>query len=626
MTQSQNTGHSAALAFAWVLLLACAGGSIATAAEASKRPDGAQTWAKFCSSCHDQVAPRIPPREALTRLSPQRIMRTLDFGLMMSVAYPMRREEREAVAAYIGKGRDDIAPPASAMCGPGTRIMSSASKAAWTGWGPSPDNARFQDAASAGLDGSRIGNLKLKWSFGFPGDVIAFAAPTVLRGTMFVGSAGGMVQALDARTGCIHWSYQSGGPVRNPPTITQDAGRTLLLFTDQVGGVYALDAASGRQQWKTRVESHEATRLTGAIAVHDGLAFVPAASWEESRAVDPAYPCCTFRGSLSALNVHDGKVAWKTWMVPEPKQTHVTAAGTKRYGPSGVGLWSAPAIDAARGLVYVGTGNDYTHPATPLSDAVVAIQMKTGRIAWSRQISPKDVFNAQCARGGDKDCGPDHDFAAPILFIRAPGGRELLIAGQKSGVVSALDPADQGKVLWQTRVGVGSSSGGVQWGMASDGARVYAAVADAVRNGGDQGSLQIGNANFDPVKGGGLTALDVLTGAKVWFAPSTPCAPPREGCSPAQPGAVSVIPGAVISGSMDGHLRAFATSDGRKLWDVDTQQRYTTLNGVEAQGGSLDGAGAVVVDGMLYITSGYPRLGGAPGNVLLAFGLDSSRP
>lgn len=592
----------------------------------ARRPDGAQTYAKFCAACHDQAAPRIPPRDALTRLSPQRIMRTLDFGLMMSVAYPMRREEREAVASFLGKGRDDIAPPASALCRADAHIMSSPSSAEWTGWGPAPDNTRFQDSTAAGLDGSRIGALKLKWSFGFPGDVIAFAAPTVLGGTLFVGSAGGRVQALDARTGCIHWSYQAAGPVRNPPTVTQDNGRTLLLFTDQVGGVYALEARTGKQVWKTRVESHEATRLTGAIAVHDGLAFVPAASWEESRAVDPAYPCCTFRGSISALRVRDGKVAWKTWLVPEPKQTHVTATGTKRYGPSGVGVWSAPAVDAARGLIYVGTGNDYTHPATALSDSVLALQMKTGRIEWSRQISPQDVFNAQCARGGDKDCGPDHDFAAPILFVRAPGGRQLLIAGQKSGVVTALDPAAQGKLLWQTRVGVGGSSGGVQWGMASDGARVYAAVADAVRNGGDQGSLQIGNANFDPVKGGGLTALDVLTGAKLWFAPSTPCSPPREGCSPAQPGAVTVIPGAVISGSMDGHLRAFASSDGRKLWDVDTQRSYTTLNGVEARGGSLDGAGAVVVDGMLYITSGYPRLGGAPGNVLLAFGLDSNRP
>jgi polyvinyl alcohol dehydrogenase (cytochrome) len=553
-------------------------------------------------------------------------MRTLDFGLMMSVAYPMRRDEREAVAAYLGKGKDDIAPPASALCRSDTRILSSVSKATWTGWGPAPDNTRFQSAAGAKLDGSQIGQLKLQWSFGFPGDVIAFAAPTVIRGTLFVGSAGGTVQALDARTGCIHWTYQAAGPVRTPPTVAVDNGRELLLFTDQVGGVYGLDAATGRQLWKTRVETHEATRLTGAIAVHEGLAFVPAASWEESRAVDPAYPCCTFRGSISALKVRDGKVVWKTWLVPKPKQTHVTAAGTKRYGPSGVGVWSAPAIDAARGLIYMGTGNSYTQPASELSDAVIAVEMKTGRIAWSRQISPKDVFNAQCARGGDHDCGPDHDLAAPILFLRAPGGRELLIAGQKSGIVSALDPANRGNVLWQTRVGIGGISGGVQWGMASDGAHVYAAVADFVRNAGDLGSAQIGNANFDPAKGGGLTALDVLTGAKVWFAPSTPCSPPREGCSPAQPGAVTIIPGAVFSGAMDGHLRAFSSVDGKLLWDVDTQRRYATINGTEAQGGSLDGAGAVVVDGMLYINSGYPRLGGAPGNVLLAFGLDSNRP
>jgi polyvinyl alcohol dehydrogenase (cytochrome) len=212
------------------------------------------------------------------------------------------------------------------------------------------------------------------------------------------------------------------------------------------------------------------------------------------------------------------------------------------------------------------------------------------------------------------------------MLVRAAGGREVLVAGQKSGVVYGLDPSSRGKLLWQTRVGIGSSSGGVQWGMASDGKNVYAATADAVRTAGDQGSLQIGNATFDPVKGGGLTALDVLTGRKTWFAPSTPCKPVREGCSPAQPGALTVIPGAVFSGSMDGHLRAFSTVDGRLIWDYDTQRSYQTANGVAAQGGSLDGAGAVVVDGMLYINSGYPRLGGAPGNVLLAFGLDSNRP
>jgi polyvinyl alcohol dehydrogenase (cytochrome) len=256
----------------------------------------------------------------------------------------------------------------------------------------------------------------------------------------------------------------------------------------------------------------------------------------------------------------------------------------------------------------------------------VALDLRDGHVAWSRQLLAKDVFNAQCARGGATDCGPDHDFAAPIMLVKAPDGREILVAGQKSGMVFALDPDALGKPLWQARVGIGSSSGGVQWGMSSDGHHVYVAVADAVRTAGDQGSLQIGNASFDPVKGGGLTALDVRTGAKAWFAQSAPCAPVREGCSPAQPGAVTAIVGAVFSGSMDGHIRAFSTADGKLLWDFDTQRDFDTINGVPARGGSLDGAGAVVVDGMVYVNSGYPRLGGAPGNVLLAFGLESKRP
>jgi len=219
-----------------------------------------------------------------------------------------------------------------------------------------------------------------------------------------------------------------------------------------------------------------------------------------------------------------------------------------------------------------------------------------------------------------KGCGPDHDFAAPAMLVRTPGGREILVAGQKSGVAFGLDPDADGRLLWETRVGLGGTAGGIQWGMASDGRLVYAATADAVRTVGDPSSPQVGNATFDPVKGGGLTALDVLTGRKVWFAPAVPCQPVRDGCSPAQPGAVTAIPGAVLSGSMDGHLRAFSADDGRVLWDVDTRRPYTTINGVPAQGGSLDGAGPVVVDGMVYVNSGYPRLGGAPGNVLLAFG------
>jgi polyvinyl alcohol dehydrogenase (cytochrome) len=609
-------------ACAFALLALHAGASAAWAQAAAP---GAEIYAKHCASCHDQTSPRIPPRDALAKLSPARILRTLDFGLMMSVAYPLRRDEREAVAAFLGKGPDDTAPPALAMCKAGRPLRDTSARGAWTGWSPSGSNTRFQSAEQAGLTAATVPQLELKWAFGFPGDVTAFAAPTVMNGTLFVGSAAGAVQAIDARSGCIHWTYMASGPVRSAMTIATDGQRRTLVFSDQNGSVYSVDARNGEEMWKTRVEAHEATRLTGGFALYDGVAFVPAASWEETRSIDPAYRCCTFRGSVTAVRVRDGKVVWKTYLVDQPVKTGTTAAGTDTLGPSGAGVWSAPTVDGARGVLYVTTGDNYSYPATATSDAVMALDLKTGRVVWSRQTTPNDVYNSACG-GRGANCpannGPDFDFGSSALLVKTAGGRDVVVAGQKSGVVYGLDPGDGGRLLWQTRVGAGGTNGGVQWGMASDGQRVYAAVSDVGRQaGGIGGAATVGNAVLSPTQGGGLTALNVLDGSKVWVAPGTPCSPPRPGCSPAQPAAVTAIPGVVFSGAMDGHLRAFSTVDGKVLWDVDTAKTYTTVNGVPGSGGSLDGAGPVVAGGMLFVNSGYPRFGGMPGNVLLAFGL-----
>jgi polyvinyl alcohol dehydrogenase (cytochrome) len=594
----------------------------APAAAQTERPSGAEIYAKHCASCHDQTSPRVPPRDALTKMSPARILPTLDFGLMMSVAYPLRRDEREAVAAFLGTGPDDTAPPAQAMCKAG-RALATATLGAWTGWSPSPANTRFQPVDQARLSAAEVPRLELKWAFGFPGDVTAFAAPTVLGGTLFVGSAAGSVQALDAKSGCIYWVYKASGPVRSAMTVASDGRRRILLFSDQNGSVYAVDARSGEEMWKTRVEAHEATRLTGGFALHDGLAFVPAASWEETRSIDPAYKCCTFRGSVTAVRVRDGSVAWKTHLVDMPAKTGTTAVGTDTFGPSGAGVWSAPTVDASRGVLYITTGDNYSYPATATSDAVMALDLKSGRIVWSRQTTPNDVYNSACG-GRGPNCppnnGPDFDFGSSAMLVKTAGGRDVIVAGQKSGVVYGLDPNDHGRVLWQTRVGAGGTNGGVQWGMASDGRYAFAAVSDVGRQpGGIGGAAGLGNAPLHPTQGGGLTALNVLDGSKAWVSPGTPCAPPRNGCSPAQPAAVTAIPGVVFSGAMDGHLRAFSTTDGKLLWDVDTAKPYTTTNGVPGTGGSLDGAGPVVAGGMLFVNSGYPRFGGMPGNVLLAF-------
>jgi polyvinyl alcohol dehydrogenase (cytochrome) len=616
-----HVGSSILLAAACALIVSV--GNVASKAQAG--PDGAQLYAKYCASCHDQVGARIPSHQALTKMSPARILRTLDFGLMMSIAYPMRRDEREAVSRFLGTGTDDSAPPPGAFCKVDRPIVSGASRDAWTGWAPSQANTRFQAADGAGITNRNISRLQLRWAFGFAGDVIAFAAPTVLNGTLFVGSAGGVVQALDARSGCLYWRYQASGPVRTAMTVAAEGGRHTLVFSDQNGLVYAIDARTGTEHWKKRIEDHEATRLTGSIAVHDGVAFVPAASWEETRSIDPGYPCCTFRGSVTAVRVRDGSVVWKTYLVDVPNRTGQTAVGTATFGPSGAGVWSTPTIDQPRGVLYITSGDNYSHPATVTSDAILALDLKTGAIAWSQQTTPNDVYNSSCGTRGancPEDAGPDFDYGSSAMLVRAANGRDVLIAGQKSGVVYALDPANKGRLLWQARVGKGGTNGGVQWGMASDGRNVYASVSDVVRVGRVTGPTPIGDAQLDPEQGGGLTALNIADGSRVWFAASRPCDPPRPGCSPAQPGAVTAVPGLVFSGSMDGHIRAFSTADGTLLWDVDTQKEYSTVNGVAAKGGSLDGAGPVVVGGMMFVNSGYPRFGGAAGNVLLAFGVN----
>jgi len=441
---------------------------------------------------------------------------------------------------------------------------------------------------------------------------------------LITGSAGGVVQALDAKTGCLYWLYQASGPVRSGMGVSTENGATTLVFSDQNGWVHGIDARTGKGRWKKRVEEHEATRLTGTPAVHDGVAFIPAASWEETRSIDPGYPCCTFRGSITAVRARDGAPVWKTYLVDAPKQTGKTSVGTPTFGPSGAGVWSRPTVDARRGLLYIATGDNYSHPATATSDAIMALDLKTGRIAWTQQTTPADVYNSSCGAKGvncPEDSGPDYDFGSSAILVKNSSGKDIVVAGQKSGVVYAVDPDQKGKMLWQARVGKGGTNGGVQWGMASDGRALYASVSDVVRPpGGVGGPAPVGNANLDPNIGGGLTALSLDDGHKLWFAPSHPCAPLRAGCSPAQPGAVTVIEGAVFSGSMDGHIRAYATADGKELWDFDTRKPYTTVNSASGKGGSLDGAGPIVVGGMVYVNSGYPRFGGEPGNVLLAFG------
>jgi polyvinyl alcohol dehydrogenase (cytochrome) len=588
---------------------------------AAQTVSGEALYKTRCAACHDNADGRTPPRAVLQAMTPSRILRTLDFGAMMTIAYTLRREEREAVAAFLGKPGPEPRPRPEAYCADRSVSVIDVTKASWNGWSPSRDNARFVPAPLAGLTAEQVPKLKLKWAFGFEGDVSAFSQPTVIGNQIFVGSASGVVHALRADTGCLQWTFQANGPIRSAIVATPFEGGHLLLFGDLTGWFYAIDAASGGQVWRARPEEHEAVRLSAPPVVHDGLVIIPVASWEESRALNPDYPCCTFRGSVTALRLTDGNIAWKRFMVPAAAlRTGKTPTGTDTFGPSGVGIWGSPTIDVKRRRIYVTTGNNYSLPATPLSDAVVALDLDTGAIVWSHQALPNDVYNSACsltpkASSCPEGSGPDYDFGSPAMLVTMPNGRELVLAGQKAGIVWAFDPDANGKVVWQSRVAKGGINGGVQWGMASDGQRVYAATSDVVV------ARTATTRTLDPTAGGGLTALRVADGSVEWHAEPPSCAG-RPNCSPAQLAAVTAIPGVVFSGSLDGHLRAYSAQDGKVIWDFDTVREYQTVNGVKASGGAIDGPGAVVANGMVLVNSGYMRFGGLPGNVLLAFGVE----
>ena len=534
---------------------------------------------------------------------------------MAEIGKALSAAEKQAVASYLAAGSGPrAADPRTGACPPGAALPDPASMPMWNGWGNDDANTRFQTAQAAGLTAADVPKLTLKWAFGFAGATSSSGQPTVAAGRVFVGNDNRQVYALDAASGCTHWSFTADAGVRTAIVIARlpvgGVARTIAMFGDVRANAYAVDAQTGALLWKKKVDEHAAAKITGAPSFANGRLFVPVSSFEEVPGARPNYPCCTFRGSVVALDAATGKEIWKTYMIAEePKIVGKNSAGTPMWKPAGAAIWTSPTIDRAKNLIYVATGNAYTEPAAPTSDAIVALDMKSGAIQWVQQATPNDVFVIGC-KPGDENCpddvGPDFDFGnSPILRTLA-GGRRILTLGQKSGVVYGLAPDDRGKILWQFRAGKGGALGGIEWGSAADEQNIYVPVSDVLG---------------PSAQAGGLYAIKLATGERVWHAPAPPLScTTGPGCTGAQSAAVSVMPGIVFSGSIDGHLRAYATADGTIVWTFNTMRPFDTVNGVPAQGGSIDAAGPVIAGGLVLTNSGYGLWRGKPGNVLLAFG------
>jgi len=394
--------------------------------------------------------------------------------------------------------------------------------------------------------------------------------------------------------------------------------------------MYALDAVDGRLLWKTKAVDHPSI-VTATPRVYDGVIYQPISSYEEALAARPDYQCCTFRGSVVALDAGTGKTIWQSFTIAQaPTPTRKNAAGAQQYGPSGAAVWSSPTIDPQRGALYVATGDNYSDPPTSTSDAVLAMDLKTGKLLWSQQLTAGDSYNNSCSTPQRANCpstaGPDADFGQPPILVNARGAKPELVIAQKTGMAYALDPDRQGEVLWRTQAGEGGKFGGSQWGSAADARNMYVAISgQKIRAVRDPQSPRGFRFVLDPRDGGGLVAIDLTTGKIVWSVkPPAPPTCPAAGtdCSPAQSAAVTAIPGVVFSGSVDGHLRAYAAGSGDVIWDTNTAHPFDAVNGGAARGGSIDAAGPAVVNGMVFANSGYGQWGGMPGNVLLTFSVN----
>jgi polyvinyl alcohol dehydrogenase (cytochrome) len=599
------------------------------AAFAADDPYAAELFQKHCAACHNSEAGaggRVPQISALKSMTPAAIQKTLESGVMKQQAAPLSPDERQRIASFLGtavtleRKREEIANLCPADSTPDE-------SPAWASWGGGLANTRFQSAKDAGLRAEDLPRLKLKWAFAFPDTSTMRSQPAVYGGKVFAGGQDGTVYALDMKTGCVYWSTTVQSQVRSGITVGEAGGNPALFFGDSAGFVYALDATSGKQLWKARADQHPASTVTATPVFYKDRLYVGSASREESLSVSPGYLCCTFRGSESALDAATGKVLWKTYTIGEvAKARPKTRFGAAAWGPSGVGIWTAPVLDPERDTMYVTTGDNYSDPPTALSDAVLALRISTGEILWSKQFTAKDAWNSSCQLKGKVNCpdseGPDFDFASSAILVSLPNSRRALLLGQKSAVIYAVDPDRRGEILWQDRIGEGGTVGGIEWGSATDGRNVYVALSDITFQVDRKPASNDRAYNLDPNKGGGLFAFRIDNGERMWQAPPPGCGD-RRPCSPAQSAAVTAIPGVVWSGALDGHLRGYSSSDGKIIWDYDTAHEYQTVNGVSGRGGAMDVAGPVVAGGMLFAASGYPARGGLAGNVLLAFGLDS---
>ncbi len=598
---------------------------------------GEHLFDKNCAQCHDNPAMEAPTRESLSSVSKEYLMIAMEFGKMQPMAAHLSKNQRGLIALYLaGDSSDEYLWMDAAMCsepaGPDQQIRAS-------DWGQGLENRRFVAADLVNINADNVASLELAWSFAFPLVTDMRSQPVIIGDTMYIGDKAGKLFALDRFSGCVRKQIDILAGLRSAITVVElQDGRQLLVFANSLASVFAVDPDSFEIVWQKRVNISDYSVVTGSISHHDGQLFVPVSSYEVAAAGSPGLSCCSSHGAIISLDAESGDKLWAWHSTPDASLQKTDAGGKEHFGPSGASSWTTPAIDIKRGRIYIGTGQNFSPPATDTSDSIIALDMQTGELVWKFQAIQGDVWNGACLNGGPncpENAGDDFDFGASVIMADLPDGQQLLLAGQKSGEVFALNPDPQGavgEVLWRNRISQGTSNGGVHWGMALSGERLFVAISDPESE----------TPGFTPRPG--LTAMDINSGKPLWQqAIQRDCEydyshRPLVGLENTRnavqqdlseqykcsyyyglSSAVTATTDLVFSAGLDGKIRAFRADNGEILWQTDTAVPFDTVNGVEGHGGSIDVAGQVIAGDWLYVLSGYSMFGQLPGNVLLAY-------
>ncbi|MDH3266062.1 MAG: PQQ-binding-like beta-propeller repeat protein [Gammaproteobacteria bacterium] len=597
---------------------------------------GHALYEQHCDSCHSLPDMKAPELSTLKQMPFTRLARALEFGMMMQQAAHLSGEERYAIAKYLSSASSEVRDEWIAANTCGTRELLAVTPGPEDNWGFGARNRRALESGVQ-ISPANVGELELQWSLAFPGVTEMRSQPVAADGALFVGTSNGNVFALDQDTGCIRWRFAADSSIRSSLNLESTSdGKAMLFFADDLGTVYAITASEGRLRWKRSLRWFPVSVISGSLAFHADRLFVPISSFETALAGLDSYPCCRSHGGVAALNASDGSIVWEYHTTPNAMNVGTTKAGTDIWGPSGAAVWTTPAIDAQRGMLYIGTAQNMSAPATHNSDSVVALNVDTGAEEWVFQALAGDIWNVACHLGGANcpdNAGPDFDFGGGITLTTNSAGEDIIVAGQKSGQLFALDPKRKGAVIWQQRLSQGTSNGGIHWGVATSADTIWATIADPPRQ------------REGYVARPGVHALKLATGATIWSLPvERNCAfdaanAPRVGLAAmldaeqANPWPAcsfyyghSAAPlyanGVVYAAALDGKLRMLDAGTGAVLRIIETNRSFVADNGIEGHGGAIDLSGVVVDGKRLFVYSGYGMFGQMPGNVLLAYAIN----